>query len=108
MWLLAGGSGSGLTDPAVGAILSLLQVPVFGYVVVALIRGWLVSGREHDRVVGERDRERDERIKAQSALTEQVLPTLTETQHVLADAARVIDRVDPLPIAARRRTAGGR
>jgi hypothetical protein len=81
---------------------------VFGYVVVALIRGWIVSGREHDRVVSERDRERDERIKAQAALTEQVLPVLTETQHVLADAARVIDRVDPVPIAARRRVSGGR
>lgn len=102
--MILAGATSPFGDPTISVILGLLQVPVFGALVVAIIRGWIVTGKEHDRVVAERDREREERIKAQDALTDRVLPLLQETQHALTDAARTLDRIDdPLP---RRRTGG--
>lgn len=85
---------SGSPVPAdLQAYAALLQVPLFGALLTAFVKGWLVTGKEHDRMITERDKERDERIKAQDALTNQVVPTLRDTQNALTEAARALDRM---------------
>jgi len=81
------------TNPSVVAFLTILQVPVFGALFFAFIRGWIVTGKEFDRVVGERNEEREERIKAQSALTDQVMPVVHSAQDALRQAAFAIETV---------------
>lgn len=73
--------------------LSLLNVPVFGALVWALLTGKIVSGKEHERVVQERDRERDERIKAQEALTDKALPLILTSQQVMKEASDLIQHL---------------
>lgn len=79
-------------DPGIWDILvKAFGIPAFALLVLAMIRGWIVTGQEYQRVVTERNQEREERIKAQEALTEKTLPTLLETQHVLERVTRFFD-----------------
>lgn len=73
-------------DPGSGDIqgyLALFNVPVYIALVVALLKGWLVTGREYDRVVADRDAERAERIALQKTLTDTVMPTNQDVQTTL-------------------------
>src|SRR4051812_15917197 len=80
------------SDPGIWDILvKAFGIPAFALLVLAMIRGWIVTGQEYQRVVTERNQEREERIKAQEALTEKTLPTLLETQHVLERVTRFFD-----------------
>jgi hypothetical protein len=90
-WLADAQGGSAALPPEISTVLSLLQIPVVGVVIVGLHRGWLVTGKEHDRVVRERDRERDERVAAQAALTHEVVPLLTVVQATSERVIRVLD-----------------
>lgn len=84
------------TTPAsieVSAWLQLLNIPVVGALAWAVLTGKVVSSKEHSRVISERDLERQERIKAQEALTEKALPVILDTQRVLKDTANLIDRL---------------
>lgn len=98
---------SGSLSPQIQAYSQLLQVPLFGLLLFGFIKGWFVTGKEHDRVIAERDKEREERIKAQDALTTQVMPTLRDTQNALTLATRAFDRFDyeppPPPPVPRKR-----
>lgn len=81
-------------DPNAGIwdiLVKAFGIPAFALLVLAMIRGWIVTGQEYQRVVTERNQEREERIKAQEALTEKTLPTLLETQHVLERVTRFFD-----------------
>lgn len=88
-FIAAGTTGSESAD----FVLTLLNVPVFGALVWALLSGKIVSGKEHDRVVLERDREREERIKAQDALSERAMPVILDTQRALKDATELINHL---------------
>ena len=49
--------GASTGDPLLDWLASNASaVGVLAFLVVALIRGWIVTGREHDRVMTERDR----------------------------------------------------
>lgn len=47
-------------------------IGILAFVIVGLIRGWLVTGREHDRVLSERDRAID-LVYAQAEATARAL-----------------------------------
>jgi hypothetical protein len=47
-------------------------IGLLAFIVVALIRGWIVTGREHDRVLAERDRAM-ELVYAQAEATSRAL-----------------------------------
>jgi hypothetical protein len=78
-------------DPTIDLLLKAFGIPIVALFVLALIRGWLVTGTEYKRIVEERNREREERLKAQEALTERTLPVVLQAQEVLARATRVLD-----------------
>lgn len=80
-------------NPELTSWLNLLNIPVVGALAWAVLTGRVVSAKEHARVVEERDKEREERIKAQEALTEKALPVILDTQRVLKDTADLIDRL---------------
>lgn len=77
----------------VTAWLQLLNIPVVGLLAYAVLTGKVVSFKEHQRVVEERDKEREERIKAQEALTDKALPVILETQRTLKDTADLVERL---------------
>lgn len=53
-WITAtAGSGDPLLD---WIVQNATAVGLLAFIVVALLRGWLVTGREHDRVLDERNR----------------------------------------------------
>lgn len=87
--VLAGGT----TSPEVTGWLQLLNIPVVGALAWAVLTGKVVSSKEHERVIQERNLEREERIKAQQALTDKALPVILDTQRVLKDTADLIDRL---------------
>lgn len=81
------------TSTEVTGWLQLLNIPVVGTLAWAVLSGKVVSSKEHERVIKERDLEREERIKAQQALTDKALPVILDTQRVLKDTADLIDRL---------------
>ncbi len=81
--LIAAAADSGLGGGSLQEYLALFNVPVYVSLVVALLKGWLVTGREYDRVVSDRDAERAERIALQKTLTDTVMPTNQDVQTTL-------------------------
>lgn len=65
----AGSSGDPLLDWIVN---NATAVGLLAFIVIALIRGWLVTGREHVRVLSERDRALDI-VYAQAEATSRAL-----------------------------------
>jgi hypothetical protein len=91
--ILAADAPTGGPSPDVTGWLQLLNIPVVGLLAYAVLTGKVVSYKEHQRVVDERDKEREERIKAQEALTEKALPVILETQRTLKDTADLVERL---------------
>lgn len=87
-------SGSGSLDPSIAAYLTILQVPVFGALAWALLTGRIRTRDEMDRVIKERDEERNERIQAQNALQSQALPAVVQLQETMKQATEVIVRLE--------------
>lgn len=56
MFLAATSTGDPLLNWLVN---NATAVGLLSFIVIALIRGWLVTGREHDRVLAERNRALD-------------------------------------------------
>ena len=67
--VIAATSGDPLLDWIIN---NATAVGILAFIVVALIRGWLVTGREHDRVITERDRAL-ELVYAQAEATSRAL-----------------------------------
>lgn len=80
-------------DPIFDAILKAFGgIVAFAVLAVAIMRGWLVTGGEYQRVVEERNHEREERIKAQEALVERALPAVLDAQRILTRVADILDK----------------
>lgn len=91
--IIAAGSSGGI-DPTVTGYLTVLQVPVFGALAWALLTGRIRTRDEMERVVKERDTERDERIQAQQALTGSALPAVLQLQETMKQATEIITRLE--------------
>lgn len=93
--------------------LALFNVPLYMSLVVALLKGWLVTGREYDRVVADRDAERAERVALQKTLTDTVMPTNADVQTTLRQvtdmwmADLLNAQQQPLPRRRPARPSGG-
>lgn len=79
--------------------IQLLNYPLSILILFGFARGWFITGKEHQRVVEERDRERQERQEAQRALTDKALPALQENERTMGDLVKAVERLDD-----RRRT----
>lgn len=79
----AGGS------PDIVSVIEALGFPTA--LVVAWIFGWVVSGREHDRVIKDRDEERAERIRLQTAMSDRAIPALTRQTLVMEAALPLLE-----------------
>lgn len=62
-------------------------VSSLAFVVLALIRGWLVPGRTHDRVLKENDDLKAEARGLQGVFLEKVIPALTRATDLIARSA---------------------
>lgn len=91
--ILAATGDTGLS-PSVAGILTILQVPVFGALTWAFLTGRIRTRDELDRVIKERDLEREERVIANTALTEKALPAVTQLQETMKQATEVIVRLE--------------
>jgi hypothetical protein len=90
VWILAEASST----PNVGEWIQLINVPLSILILYGFARGWFITGKEHQRVVDERDKERQERIEAQKALTEKALPALQENERTMHDLVQAVDRLN--------------
>jgi hypothetical protein len=83
------------TPDSLDTIFKIIQVPVFGTAVILFlwlyVTGRIVSGKEYDRVVKDRDKVDDERKQALQTLHE-MLPVLAVAQEALRDATKAIER----------------
>jgi hypothetical protein len=80
--------------PGVGEWIQLINLPLSLLILYGFARGWFITGKEHERVVTERNLERDERIKAQAALTDKALPALQENERTMGDLIKAVERID--------------
>lgn len=80
--------------PAIGEWIQLINLPLSILILYGFARGWFITGKEHQRVVDERDKERTERIEAQKALTDKALPTLQENERTMGDLVKAVERLD--------------
>lgn len=103
-WVLlatgTGGGSGGSSTPGVGEWIQLINLPLSLLILYGFARGWFITGKEHQRVVDERNREREERITAQQALTEKALPALQENERTMGDLVKAVERLE-----ARRRAS---
>lgn len=56
------------------ALLELLQHGVLGFVLIALILGWIVPGKSHDRAVRRADRLEEENKRIRDRVEDKVVP----------------------------------
>lgn len=82
------------TSSPIAEWVQLVNLPLSILILYGFARGWFITGKEHQRVVDERNKEREERIKAQDALTEKVLPVFQENERTLADLVKTVERLD--------------
>jgi hypothetical protein len=90
--ILAADTGSG--TPNVGDWIQLINLPLSLLTLYGFARGWFITGKEHQRVVDERNSERDERIAAQQALTDKALPALQENERTMGDLVKAVERLE--------------
>jgi hypothetical protein len=76
-------------SPDIVQLITALGFPTA--LVVAWMFGWVVSGREHDRVIRDRDEERAERIRLQTAMSERAIPALTRQTLVMEAALPLLE-----------------
>lgn len=74
--------------------LQLVNLPLSILILYGFARGWFITGKEHERVVAERNAERVERIEAQKTLTDKAIPLLQENERTMADMVRAVERLD--------------
>lgn len=92
--LLAAETGTGASPPAISEWIQLINIPLSIMIIYGFARGWFITGKEHQRVVDERDKERVERIEAQKALTEKVLPALQDSERAMEAMVKAAERLD--------------
>lgn len=78
----------------IGEWVQLINLPLSILILYGFARGWFITGKEHQRVVDERNEERKERIAAQEALTNKALPALQENERTMSDLVKAVERID--------------
>lgn len=96
--VLAAGEVTGTSSP-IAEWVQLINLPLSILILYGFARGWFITGKEHQRVVEERNAERAERIEAQKALTDKALPVLQENERTMSDLVKAVEKLE-----ARRRT----
>lgn len=91
--VLAAATGSSTGTPLTEWI-QLLNYPLSILILYGFARGWFITGKEHSRVVEERNQERLERQEAQRALTDKALPALQDNERTMADLVKAVERLD--------------
>lgn len=84
---LAGGGTFVVAQAVPEGLGGWLNYGVPGLVVLAIILGWLVAGRTHDREVARADRLEAENARIHAHVTEQVIPLMTR-------AVLALERID--------------
>lgn len=91
--LIAGAAPDPSASP-LGEWVQLINLPLSILILYGFARGWFITGKEHQRVVEERDKERQERIEAQQALTEKAMPTLQQNELTMGKMVDAMERME--------------